>query len=1058
MQAVKHAILFCTLGCFLVITLFAGTTGKIAGTVTDGNTGDPLPGVNVVVEGTFLGAATDLDGFYAILNLPPGEFTVTFNMVGYASQKLTKVRVSIDQTTQLIVKLTEEALEIGETITVVASRPVVEKDVAASRANISKEEIKALPVVDLNSVVSLQAGIESGFEIRGGEANEVAFVLDGLVLRDERDNSPFTGISLTSVEEMQVQAGGFSAEYGNIRSGIVNVVAKEGKIDKYIVSFLGNYRAASAKHFGHSPNSPESYWIRPFLDNAVAWTGTKNGAWDIFTQRQYPEFKGWNVISEETLQNDNPDDDLTPAAAQQLFLFEHRRQLDIQIPDYTTDASFGGPVPLISDRLGNLRFFASYRKSQAAYLIPLHDDAYRDYTWQLKMTSDVGQGKKLMFSGLIGQESGVDRYNSGRPGMFDASSEIADALSYGPKYIDARMFNTDYWGPAWTDFLSLGTKWTHAINEKTFYEASFNIFRSEYHKGTGRRRDNTPLYRFGNSYFVDEAPFGFEPASISGIDGMRMGAGMSNARDSSEVTSFQIRADFTQQLDRRNNIKLGGEIVITKSNVNYAQFDEFLPRGNTQTLWNETPLRGALYLQDKLEYEGMIAILGLRMDYSHAGGTWYDFESDPYNKALSGTFVGGIDTLLEKQSTKNILTFSPRLAIAFPVTENSKLYFNYGHFRQLPESDDLYLIRTSAYTGQITRLGDPNGELQKTIAYELGYEHNLFRQFLIRAAGYYKDITLQPKLVTYENLDQSVEYDRTEPTNYEDIRGFEITLKKNRGNWIRGFLNYTYMVSTYGYFGYLDYFENPAEQRKYQQTTDDYYQKKPKPRPYARANIDFLTPYNYGPEVSGFKPLANWRLNFLLRWKAGRYETWAGGGDIPGLFENLQWSDFWNLNIRISKNIRVSNFGTFELFLDVKNAFNYRYMTSYGFVDFNDKKNYFSSLHLPESTEGIEQFGYFNIPGKDRPGDYRKEDVDFVPIVIIGSTQDNERSERYMYFDRSDGQYYWWNAQNQTFYQDQGRANQVVDDKAYIDMPNLQYFTFLNPRSFYWGMRLSIDL
>jgi outer membrane receptor protein involved in Fe transport len=1035
----------------------AATTGKITGIVQDAKTGEPLPGVNVVVEGTFLGAATDLEGFYAILNVPPGNYSISFSMVGYATQKFTEVRVNIDQTTNLSAKLEEEALELGEAITVVASRPVVEKDVAASRANISTEEIKALPVVNVSSVVGLQAGIE-GLSIRGGNVNEVAFVLDGLTLRDERNNTPYTGISLTSVEELQVQAGGFNAEYGNIRSGIINAVTKEGSTDKYSVSFLGTYKPESAKHFGMSPNSPNSYWIRPFLDNNVAWTGTMNGAWDMFTQRQYPEFKGWNTISEETLQNDNPDDDLTPTAAQQLFLFQHRRQLDIQVPDYTADGSFGGPVPGIGHRLGNLRFFTSYRQTQSAYLIPLHFNSYNTYTWQMKLTSDVGQGKKLMVTGLLGNERGVDQYNNGTPGIFTSSSEIGSALSNGPKYIDARMFNTDYWGPAKTDYVSFGFKWTQVLSNRTFYEASFNLFRSKYNKGTGAFRDNALLYRFGNNYYVDEAPFGFEPASVTGIDGMRMGAGMSNARDSSVVTAYQFNANFNTQLNRRNNIKFGGDFVLTRSKVNYANYDEYLPRGNTQSKWDETPLRGALYLQDKIEYEGMIATLGLRMDYSHAGGQWYDFSSNPYSIAFSGTYVGGIDTLLQKSSTKHIFTFSPRLAIAFPVTVNSKLYFNYGHFRQMPIPDDLYLIRKAGYTGQISRIGDPNIQPQKTVAYELGYEHSLFNLFLVRIAGYYKDITLQPQLVTYENFDGTVSYSKAEPTNYEDIRGFEITLKKNRGTWIRGFINYTYMVSTYGYFGFGDYYENPAEQRQYERETTYYYQTKPKPRPYARANIDFTSPRGFGPEFVGINPLSDWRINFLANWKAGRFTTWVGGGSIPGVFANVQWTDYWNVDMRIGKNFRFGNFGNVELFVDINNLFNYKYMTDYGFVDSNDRTQYFKSLHLPSTTEALDQFGYVNIPGDDRPGDYRSAGAEFTPIVVIGSTDDTDRSERYLYYDAQKEQYYWWNSTSQSFFQDSNHTQKVLDSKAYIDMPNLDFFTFLNPRNFFWGIRFSIDL
>ena len=136
------------------------------------------------------------------------------------------------------------------------------------------------------------------------------------------------------------------------------MITKEGRPNEYNISFLGTYAAPYAKHFGPSPHDPNTYWIRPYIDPAVAWSGTDNGAWDRYTQAQYAPFPGgWNAISEGTLKNNDPNDDLTPAAAQQLFLFEHRRVLDVQIPDYTLDGSFGGPVPFISNKLGNLRFF-----------------------------------------------------------------------------------------------------------------------------------------------------------------------------------------------------------------------------------------------------------------------------------------------------------------------------------------------------------------------------------------------------------------------------------------------------------------------------------------------------------------------------------------------------------------------------------------------------------------------------------------------------------------------------------------------------------------------------
>ena len=1014
----KITLFFTLILLFLPIFLFAGVTGKIVGTVTDADNGEPLTGANILIEGTMMGAAASLDGYYVILNVAPGIYKLKATMMGYTTVSVTDVRVNIDLTTTIDFKLKPEVL-VGEEVTIVAERPVVQRDISASQSNLSSEAIKALPVVSVQSVVSLEAGVQ-GLTIRGGSSNQTAFMVNGFTMRDERDNTPYTAISYTAIEEIQIQTGGFNAEFGNVRSGLINVVTKEGKRNAYNVGLLTRYSPAAAKHFGHSPNSPDSYWIRPYVDGDVCWTGTTNGAWDDHQQKQYAEFEGWYSISEKTLKNEDPNDDLTPEAAQQLFLWEHRRQLDIQKPDYDFDMSFGGPVPIISEQFGNLRFFASYRRSQDMYIVPLSDDAYRDYNAQLKLTSDIKSGMKLTIEGLIGQQTGTNNNNSGYSGIFSSNWSIASALSNGPKYIDGRMFGTDYWCPAKVLRNSIGAKLTNVVNPTTFYEVTVQRFQSIYDTNPGELRNTSKVYLFGNNYWVDEAPLGYQPEPSSGIVGLRMGVGMSNSRDSSKVTVYSGRFDFNSQVNRYNQIKAGIEFILTDNNVNYASVDNFLQSGRSQSKWHSYPTRGALYIQDKLEFKGMIANLGIRMDYSHAGGDWYVIDN-PYDMAFSAEQSLGIDTLLAKESTDHIFNFSPRLGIAFPITLNSKLFFNYGHFRQMPTPENLYLLRRYTDNNAVTRLANPNNPLPKTIQYELGYEHNLFNMFLLRLAGYYKDSALQSRLIKFVSRNNKVSYDVTEPNSYQDTRGFELTLRKDRGSWIRGFVNYTYEVTTSGNFGFYYYYENPAEQRRYERETRSHYQEKPIPRPYARANIDFFTPLAFGPKIMGFFPLEDWRLNVLGTWRLGYYLTWTGGGSIPGIVNNVQWKDYYNVDLRLSRNFKFGKTNV-EFFVDVSNVFNFKYMTNYGFVDSKDYIAYMKSLHLPAKIG--DELTYGNIHGNDRPGDYRT--VPYEP------------------YDPDDP--------------DEARKKRILETKAYIDMPNQKYFTFLDPRDIFFGLRLSFEI
>lgn len=1001
----------------LTLPIYAGITGKIAGTINDSDTGEPLVGVNVLVEGTSLGAATDLNGYFVILNIPPGLYRLKASMIGYASYQVTNIRVNIDLTATVNFTMKPEVL-MGEEVQVVAERPVVQKDISASQANLNIQEIESLPIVNVSNVVALEAGVR-GLDIRGGSSDQTAFMVNGFTMRDERNNQPYTSISFTSIDEIQIQTGGFNAEFGNIRSGLINVVTKEGRRDRYTFSTLSRYSPTAQKHFGQSVNALDSYWLRPYVDEAVCWTGTANGAWNEYTRKQYIDFEGWNSVSEKTLKDDDPSNDLTPAAAQRLFMWEHRRELDIAKADYDIDLSFGGPFPLLYSPFGNLRFYASYRRTRDMYLVPLSKDSYQDYSGQIKLTSDIGRGMKLTIEGLLGQETGTNDNNSGDPGIFRSPEGIASALSNGPKYIDGRMYGTDYWCPTQVARNSIGAKFSHVLSAKTFYEVTLQRFASNYDTNPGAPRDTTRKYLFGNAFYVDESPIGYQPAPSTGIVGLRMGVGMSNSRDSSNVTVYSGRFDFTSQIDRYNQVKAGAEIIYSDNNVNYASVDEFLQSGRSKSVWRTFPMRGAIYLQDKLEFEAMVANIGVRLDYSDAGGEWWVY--DQYDKAFAAKYSPGMDTLLEKSSPKKILHLCPRLGVAFPITENSKLYFNYGHFRQMPTPENLYLLRKFTYTNSVTRVANPNNPLPKTVAYELGYEQNLSDQFLLRIAGYYKDSSLQPSLVNYESLDYSVDYSVTKPNSYQDTRGFELTMRKNRGLWVQGFVNYTYDVTTSGNFGFPYYSENPAVQREYERETRANYQEKPVSRPYARANILFFTPLKYGPRFYGLYPLADWDLNILADWRAGDHFTWTGGGSIPGIVNNVQWVDYYNVNLRLSKNFNIGS-ADIQFFMDVNNLFNIKRLSRYGFVDSKDYDAYMKSLHLPKGIG--DELGYGNIPGNDRPGNYRT--VPYEP------------------FDPNDP--------------DKARKQRILDTKAYIDMPNLEYFNFLNPRDIYFGIKVNFSL
>jgi len=222
--------------CFILIYLigcWAGQTGKIVGRVIDVTIEEPLPGANVVIEGTPIGAASDLDGDFIIINVPPGTYTVTASMLGYQEMRLTNVIVKVDQSTRIDFNLTPTSLELGEVITVEAERPLIQKDLTATASSVSAEEIVNMPVENLDDILTLQAGVtvdkDGGIHIRGGRASETAYLVDGVSITDPYSGKRAINIDHSNIQELKVISGTFNAEYGQVMSGIVEVITKDPK-------------------------------------------------------------------------------------------------------------------------------------------------------------------------------------------------------------------------------------------------------------------------------------------------------------------------------------------------------------------------------------------------------------------------------------------------------------------------------------------------------------------------------------------------------------------------------------------------------------------------------------------------------------------------------------------------------------------------------------------------------------------------------------------------------------------------------------------------------------
>jgi outer membrane receptor protein involved in Fe transport len=363
MRTIKNISAITSLLSILLILfnglVIAGTTGKISGKIIDATSGEPLIGANVLIVGTTLGAATDFDGNYFIINIPPGKYEVKASLVGYNSVITQNVKVSVDQTTKIDFNLREEAVAMGDVV-VIATRPIVQKDLTSTQSNISGEDIAMLPIEDVQSVVNLQAGVING-HFRGGRIGEVQYLIDGVSANDVFTGEPSLDADINSIQEVQVLTGTFNAEYGDALSGVVNQVTKLPD-DKYEFSFsgyFGDYVSSNTDVFENIDDiSPTGvYNLQGTFSGPVPGAG---GLLKFFVSGRYNRDEGF-IYGQRTFE-----------------------------PFNSSDFSANDPEDWVVDATGDNKY------------IPL---AFNDkLSLQAKIAIKVGEGRGIVLNGLYSKE------------------------------------------------------------------------------------------------------------------------------------------------------------------------------------------------------------------------------------------------------------------------------------------------------------------------------------------------------------------------------------------------------------------------------------------------------------------------------------------------------------------------------------------------------------------------------------------------------------------------------------------------------------------------------
>ncbi|MDY0082766.1 MAG: TonB-dependent receptor [Ignavibacteriaceae bacterium] len=691
---------------------FAGVTGKIAGKVTDAQTGEELIGINILVEGSTTGAATGIDGTYIINNIEPGTYTLIVSGVGYQKQIVKDVKVSSDFTTRIDIQLSSVAISL-ETIVVEAQNPMIRKDLTSSKTVVDESQIQTLPVESLDQILTLQAGITKGasgeIHIRGGRSSEVSYNVNGVSTVNPFDFSRTVTISTNAVQELSVVSGTFNAEYGNALSGIVNTVTKEGGANyRGTISFYtGDYASA------HSSTFLNINKFNPFSNHVVEGTiggpvPVFNNAITFFISGRYNESKGYlygkklHTIYDSIWVNPNDIEDIRVAATG-----------DNSIVPMNPSEDFSGTAKI------TIKPFSAFKIN---YDVVYSNSNYQTYSHNFKYNPDANYNRyewSLLNSLEIRHALSGNTFYSlqGAHNIYDYKRYLFPLLDAGGNEVSFKP--------------GMDISKLHADPR---YQPTFKLNR-------------TSTYTF-------------------------YAGGTLNDQYYQRSHSTEIKFDLTSQVDNQHEIKFGAkfkndlmdfeDFTIQRDTSQYLTPTILGPESPVHDLYSKEPRQFSAYVQDKMEFTSMIINAGIRYDLFDSRA---EYAPDIYTPTKN----------LKMSETKN--SFSPRLGISFPITDQGIIHFSYGHFYQLPPYSYLYTNPTFEDNVANPTYGNANLNPEKTVTYEIGLQQQLSDAVAFNVTGFFKDVR---DLLALQKIRTSVSsyYYKYVNKDYGNIKGITFSLTK----------------------------------------------------------------------------------------------------------------------------------------------------------------------------------------------------------------------------------------------------------------------------------------
>ncbi len=738
----RFTILLLLFNSFLI---YSQNTGNLSGTVKDASNGDPLPGVNVILKGTYYGAATDINGKFKISNISIGSYNVDISLIGYKTVQYTGIRIEPDKTIEFDVKLEETVLTLDQDVVVIGDKPLMDVEETQSKRTVTKEELDIAVLEDITDIVTQQSGVvqsDNAIHIRGGRSYENAFLLDGVSVQDPLAGTGFgLQLSANAIEEVEVITGGFNAEFGQATSGVVNVKTREG---------------------GQKYSGSISY-KRDYL-------GDKSS------------YHTFNIdIIEGNLSGPEPITSyILPA-------------LGLNIPGELT--FFGSFYTGLSDGItqGYYKPTASQLISSTFHGTDFAPKAENNWFWLGKLTYKFSPTLKFYYS--FNQSVNINQNSQ----SLQSNLEYIEP-SPGYQYTFQNILDNANTFTHNSIYNSFGI--THTLSSKTFYEFKVNSFYTNLRadaNGNDWFLYNEPkdIVNFPIEYYnLDRDTIGVIPG-----DGFWDVGNPYTWRDH-YVQEFSVRGDLTNFFDEKNKFKAGFNLQFQEMQV----IDIYKPwigeLGLNNDIYKVYPALGSLYAQDNINFSGMILNFGLRLDYWFPGKYVDDAVANPEVVTIPDEIRQEYydETYEWFNGARFKARLSPRLGISHPVSDNQTLFFSYGHFSKWPKPQFVYAkLDPLNAQSSFQRFGNPNLNPETTVAYELGVKTQFSSDDVLTITAYYKDIfdyintrtarIVSPRFsaesfITYVNSD------------YARSRGIELEYRKRIGRWFNGTASFTYAIVT----------------------------------------------------------------------------------------------------------------------------------------------------------------------------------------------------------------------------------------------------------------------